>query len=88
MPKTLSITLTDTQYDSLQQMVDEQRPAPGMPAAATVEEYCSLMFARQVLRPALEQFPTAQMKQLKKQREKAIKDYEDVVAPTITTSIA
>ena len=40
------------------------------------------------LRPALEQFPTQQMRQLKKQREKALKDYDDAAEPQITASIA
>ncbi len=88
MPKTLSITLTDQQYDALVELVDAQIPGPGTPAAATVEEYCSQMFARAVLRPALEQFPTQQMKQLRKQLEKAIRDYEDAAAPAVTASIA
>lgn len=88
MPKTLSITLTDAQYDSLVQLVDAQIPGPGVPPAATVEEYCSQAFARAVLRPALEQFPTQQMRNLKKAREKALKDYEDAAQPQITATIA
>lgn len=88
MPKTLSITLTDAQYGALVELVDAQIPGPGIPAPATVEEYCSQMFARAVLRPALEQFPPQALKQLRKQREKAIKDYEDAAAPVITASIA
>ena len=87
MPKTLNITLTDAQYDSLVQLVDAQIPGPGTPPA-TVEEYCSQMFARAVLRPALEQFPTQQMRNLKKARERALKDYEDAAQPQITATIA
>jgi hypothetical protein len=87
MPKTLSITLSDAQYGALVELVDAQVPGPGVPAAATVEEYCAQMFARVVLRPALEQFPPANLKQLRKQREKAIKDYEEAAAPTVAASI-
>lgn len=88
MPKTLSITLTDQQYGALVELVDAQIPGPGTPPPATVEEYCSQMFARAVLRPALEQFPTQQMRNLKKARERALKDYEDAAQPQITATIA
>lgn len=87
MPKTLTITLTDAQHQALTEMVDAQINAPGVPAAATVEEYCARMFTRAVLRPAIEQFPSQEMKRLRKAREKALKEYDDAAEPTIAVSI-